>query len=318
MRNNHKEGFVRWIQRMASIVTIPLKWRSDLECLPLTREHYELYRNIHLHCLKMLGDFPDLKRCPGFNDKIQWLKLFDQRVELPVCSDKLKVRHFVAARIGEGYSPVVYQVASKFDDIDFESLPVAFVLKTNHDSGSVVLVRDKATLDRQHARCLFERALAKSYGWEKGEWAYRLIEPRIYAEEFLGPEELMPPADYKFHCVNGKVRWLQYISGRGKALEEVIVDPAGNVMHVALSHNMKSVNYFTRPAEWEKLVTIAQSLSAGFRYVRVDLYLTGGRIAVGEMTFFPKSGCYLGEGQLQLGQLLDFDRADANPLYCAE
>lgn len=292
---------------------IKSKWANDLMMLPLTPEHWELYFIIHKLCLRELGEFPDLINCRDFNDRIQWLKLFDQDPKMVVCSDKIKVRDYVRERVGDDYLNDIYQVHNHFDEIDFDALPNAFVIKTNHDSGTVLLVRDKSTFDRKAARERIDRSLKHVYGWQSGEWAYSYIKPQVLVEKFINPQLDKPPADYKFHCVNGEVAWLQYIFDRGQDTKECIVDVNGIATFEHFDQNMQHSEVFSRPIAWEKLLACARKLSNGFKYVRVDLFERDGQVSVGELTFYPLMGCYKTGGQRRLGQLLDFDRSTYKP-----
>src|SRR5206468_4400291 len=127
---------------------IKIKWRRDRLHLPLTPEHWELYEIIHHLCWRELNDFPNLIRCRDFNDRIQWLKLFDQSEAIVRCTDKILVRDYIRERVGATYLVNLYQTCEHFAEINFEALPNRFVIKANHDSGSVILVRDKGQLDR--------------------------------------------------------------------------------------------------------------------------------------------------------------------------
>jgi TupA-like ATPgrasp len=305
-------------QKIAVDRLIEDKWARDARVLPLVDEHRTLYRNIHLLCLYQLSEFPNLVDCRDYNDRIQWLKLFDQGPEVVRCSDKLGLRDFVEARLGTGYLPQLLQVASRYDELDFAALPSRFVIKTNHDSGSVILVPSKDTIDHAANRQTIGASLARVYGWEKGEWAYSLIEPRVFAEAYLGSEQAERPADFKFHCVDGRVAWLQYIYDRGRGTKEAIVDTQGRVTPMHFDHNMQHSEAFEKPAAWDDLVRVAEVLAQGFKYVRVDLYAFDSRIVVGEMTFFPLMGCYRSADQKPLGQLLDFDRRSAKPPICGQ
>jgi len=305
-------------QRIAVDRLIDDKWSRDARVLPLTDAHRTLYRNIHILCLHQLNEFPNLVNCRDYNDRIQWLKLFDQGPEVVQCSDKLGLRSFVEQRLGDGYLPQLLQVADRYDALDFAALPDQFVLKTNHDSGSVFLVPDKAAIDHARIRPQVEASLGRVYGWEKGEWAYSLIQPKVFAEAYLGTVQSERPADFKFHCVDGRVAWLQYIFDRGRGTKEAIIDPDGSVTPLHFDHNMQHAETFEKPAAWAELVRVAEVLAKGFRYVRVDLYWVEGRILVGEMTFFPLMGCYRSADQKPLGQLLNFDRSNAKPPICGQ
>jgi len=161
---------------------IRAKWLRDKRVLPLTSAHWELYNIIHHLCWRELHDFPNLINCRDFNDRLQWLKLFDQDPKIVQCSDKISVRDYVRERIGDGYLVELYQVHDRFAQIDFNALPNAFVIKANHDSGTVVLVRDKSKLDYDTVGARIDAALKRRYGWEKGEWAYSRIKPKVFVE----------------------------------------------------------------------------------------------------------------------------------------
>ncbi len=260
-----------------------------------------------------MGYWPELVNCRDFNHKIQWLKLFDQDESMVKCSDKLLVRDYVSERVGSKYLTALYQVGSQYQDIDFDRLPKSFVLKTNHDSGSVVLVRDKSILDHCATARLLNASLNRVYGSEKGEWAYALIAPKLFVEEFIDPGENMPPPDFKFHCVDGKVRYLHYIYDRGGDTRELFTDRQCRLHAFNVYFPYGDQRVFSKPIEWDEMVEIAEKLSGPFKYVRVDMFLSSGRIYVGEMTFWPMAGCYHEEGQGVLGRALDFDRHNAKP-----
>lgn len=294
-------------------LAIKKKWAQDLKRLPLTAAHWELYEIIHRLCLKELGEFPNLVDCRDFNDKIQWLKLFDQDVEIIRCSDKILVRDYVRERVGEEYLVELYQVHDHFDEIDFDALPKSFVIKTNHDSGTVILVRDKYTFDRNEAGLRIMQALKRPYGWNNAEWAYSYINPKVLVEEFIEFDVVKSPPDYKFHCVNGEVKWLQYIYDRGFNTKECILDSEGRIQKIHFDNNMQHSGEFKKPDSWDMLLKCAEKLSKGHKYLRVDLFSIDGKIYVGELTFYPLMGCYTGRGQKDLGRLLDFDRTTYKP-----
>jgi len=161
-------NFLRRVKRKAGhtcfAVWIDLKWRYDKRHLPLTPDHWELYDIIHRFCWRELGEFPNLINCRDYNDKMQWLKLFDQSKEIIRCTDKVRVRDYVRERIGEKYLVKLYQAHDHFYEIDFNALPKEFVIKANNDSGTVILVRDKSKLDYQAAAAQVEAALQQPMG----------------------------------------------------------------------------------------------------------------------------------------------------------
>lgn len=306
------------VQRGVLESKITRKWLQDKRCLPLTADHRELYNIIHRLCWRELGEFPNLINCRDFNDKIQWLKLFDQSEEIVRCSDKVLVRNYIRERVGEQHLINLYQVHNHFSQIDFDALPNAFVIKTNHDSGTVILVRDKSKLDRKAAEQQIEEALKQPYGWENGEWAYSFVTPKVLVEEFIEPENKMPPPDYKFYCVNGMVKFCHYIYDRGFDTKEQTIDPAGNDLATDLYPSFKLGTGFIKPSVWGEMIGVAERLGKGFKCVRVDLFCSNEHIYAGEMTFWPMAGHYKGEGQKTLGKYLDFDRETYKPFILSK
>jgi hypothetical protein len=308
-------SFCDLAQKNISRALIELKWMRDKAALPLSSEHKQIYKLIHILCERELGSSPCLVNCRDFNDRIQWLKLFDQDREIVRCSDKLGVRERVRERLGDEYLTKVYQVASQFGEIKLRDLPEQFVIKANHNSGTVQVVHDRSCLDLEAARSRFDQALRRAYGWSNGEWAYAYVKPMLFVEEFLGnPSTMAPPPDYKFHCCNGKVKWLQYIYDRGNKTKECIVDSDGVATGIHFDQNMIHSEEFQRPTNWIELCNTAETLAKGFKYARVDLFnLASRRIICGEITFYPLMGCYTTKGQRILGQLLDFDRTTFKP-----
>jgi len=170
-----------------------LKWNKDKRHLQLESENYDLYLMIHVSYWMKFYTFPNLLNCNDYNLKIHWLKLFDQNPLMIQCCDKVLVRDFVKERIGEGYLPELYKVSDSYSGINFDLLPSSFVIKTNHDSGTVVIVKDKTLLDHTNVELKIKESLSKSYGWDLGEWAYSFVKPRVFAEELLGFEDPVAP-----------------------------------------------------------------------------------------------------------------------------
>ena len=288
------------------------KWLVDRLNIPLDSSHKELYKIIHRLGYSQLNRLPDLVNCQDFNDRIQWLKLFDQDREIIRCSDKLGVRERVKERLGEAYLAKVYQVVDRFSEIRFEDLPSQFVIKTNHDSGTVLVVRDKSKIDYEAAKSRFDQALRRAYGWANGEWAYAYVKPKVFVEEYLEDSSGSPP-DYKFYVVEGTARYCHYIYNRHESAKEQVINIDGEDMRLELYPSFTYGNDFKKPGQWGSMIAIAEAVGRGFKCVRVDLYLIDSRILVGEMTFWPMAGHYKGKGQKAIGQLLDFDRTTFKP-----
>lgn len=296
-----------FIKKAILKLIILIKWFKDRHFIPLSYRDLHLYFKIHIFYHKELGSFPNLISPHDYNEKIQWLKLFDQNYLVARCSDKLSVKNYVQQKLGDGYTPLTLASGDSFSSIPIKSMPKSFVIKTNHDSGSVFLIKDKSNIQISKLNKKISESLAKTYGQENGEWQYQLIPPKVFAESYIGdPSNPYPPADYKFHCSNGKVLWLQYIYDRGSQTKETIIDDNGTPLSVHFDHNMTHSKNFSKPIVWDSMVDIAEKLSKPFKYVRVDLFEVDDKIYVGELTFYPLAGCYKGQGQVVLGERLNF------------
>ena len=292
--------------RAAFGVRLLLNQGLDAARLPLTADLLPLYRIIQRWHYRMLGSVSRIREVRTFNQRMHWLMLFDQDPQKTILSDKLHVKDAATALLGEGSVVPVLQVADSFDRLRLEGLPKAFVLKTNHDSGGVQLVRDVAAWDQSKSREFFERRLSRPYGVNKGEWQYQGIQRRIFVEELIDDGRGETPDDFKLHCVDGEVGFVQRISERASGGTETILDAEGQDLRIHLDQNFRRIAAAPLPKNWPQMIEVARLLSRGFKYVRVDLYDVNGRVLVGELTFTPKAGCYPGQGQEQLGGLIGF------------
>lgn len=240
---------------------------------------------------KKFNEYPDLDNPKDFNEKIQWLKIYDQDpLQIKLC-DKVAAKEWVAQIVGEKY---VIPSTEKFPA----------VWKTNHDSGGIAFLNSEK--DIPNALDILEKRLKRKHGMKKGEWAYRFIEPQIIKEKMLTSN-----VDYKFHCVDGKVKCMQMVWDRDQYGKECVFDEHGELTDFQVEpKNVYTPHDLLCPKEsFFELKSIAEKLSTGFKYVRVDLYWSDSQPWFGEMTFWPSSGCIARhEGLIKLGNLLDFDR----------
>ena len=248
-----------------------------------------------------------------YNEKIQWRKLFDQRIEQIQCSDKLGLRDYIRARGIDIRMPEVLWTGTSPEEIPWRSLPQQFVLKTNHDSGSVWLVADKERANFAQIGAEITDSLSRRYGVDTLEWPYVHIEPRVFAEEWLGPQYSSLP-DYKFHCANGRVRFMRLITGRNSlGTKDAIFDRAGKKLPGVLDTRFAPLEVDSPGPHFDYLRDCAEEIAAGWAYVRVDLYLWKEQAWLGEMTFFPMAGWYRGPGQNMLGKMIPLDRSSRRP-----
>lgn len=234
----------------------------------------------------------NLKNPRSFNEKLQWIKLYDRSPEYTQMVDKYEAKGYVADRIGKQYIIPTLGIWKHFDDIDFKLLPNQFVLKCTHDSGGLVICRDKNKLDLNAAKKKIEKSLSTNYYYNGREWPYKDIKPRIIAEEYMednGSKELI---DYKFYCFGGEPRFL-YVS---KGLEN---HQTARISFVTLDWKPATFGRSdykpfeklpNKPQNFEKMVELARELSKGYSFLRVDLYEINGRIYFSELTFSPNAG----------------------------
>lgn len=236
----------------------------------------------------------NLKNPKTFNEKLQWLKLNDRNREYTKMVDKIEAKKWVAERIGEEYIIPTLGVWHRAEDIDFDSLPDQFVLKTNHDSGGVVICKDKSTFDKEAAKRKLNESLQRDFYKYGREWPYKNVEPRILAEKYLAPENRDSDGnipDYKLMCFNGIVKCSFVVTERGTedGLKVTFFDNEWKKMPFE-RHYPASNKKLDRPAHYPKMVELAEKLSKGIKFVRVDFYEADDRIFFGEMTFYPGCG----------------------------
>ncbi len=225
-----------------------------------------------------------------YNEKIQWLKLYDSTPIKTKLADKYAVRDWIKDKIGEEYLIPLIGVYDKFDDIDFEKLPNQFVIKCNHGSGYNIIVKDKSQLNlketQKQINCWMNENFALKYGCELH---YRDISPKIIIEKYI--EEISSALyDYRFFCFDGKVKqiWLDIYSGTPNH-QRKIYDPDWSERLVTVKWPRIEEN-IPKPKNLDKMIELAEKLSTGFSTVRVDFYDINDKILFGEMTFTSMSG----------------------------
>lgn len=236
-----------------------------------------------------MGKFPNLKSPRTYNEKLQWLKLNDKHEEYSKWVDKYEAKELVRGILGEEYIIPTLGVWERFDDIDFDALPNAFVLKTTHDSGGVVICKDKNTFDLKSAKKKIEKSLRCNFFYEHREYPYKNIVPRIIAEQYMVDESGTELKDYKFFCFGGKCKMLFVATDRPIDTRFDFFDTDFNHLPFSQGHPL-ATKPIVKPAGFEKMIEISEILANPFRHVRVDLYDINGHIYFGELTFFHFSG----------------------------
>lgn len=230
-----------------------------------------------------------------FSEKIQWLKLNDKNPLYTMMVDKIEVKKFIKNRIGQEYIIPTLSECENMDDIDFESLPNQFVLKCNHDSGGVVVVRDKNKINIEEIMKTMGRRLRSNYYYYGREWPYKDVIPRILIEQYMEDERIGDLRDYKIHCFDGTPSFIQVIGNRvleNKKAKQSFYDFKWKKIDLIFGDYPPYSYELEKPHNLEKMFLISSELSKNLKYVRVDLYEINERLYFGELTFYPNSGFY--------------------------
>lgn len=240
------------------------------------------------HCM---GYELNLSNPRTFQEKLQWLKLYDYRPIYAKMCDKYEVKSFVADVIGEQYTVPTLGLYDRAEDIDYSTLPNTFVMKTTHDSGTIVVCKDKSKLDIEKTNMYLNKRLKIKYYLKERELYYKDVKPRIIVEKLIGvPDEDL--RDYKFFCFNGEPKLMFIISNRwGEGGHKAdYYDMDGKPVEIFQPGFENSETQPDLPPVFEEMKALASKLSKGIPHLRVDFYYTQGQIYVGELTFFDSGG----------------------------
>jgi len=239
--------------------------------------------------LKM-GKKLDLINPKTFNEKLQWLKLYDRKPEYTNMVDKYEARKYIAEKIGEEYLIPLLGVWGKVEDIDFEQLPNQFVLKPNHTSGNVYICKDKSKINYEELKKEIDSWMKREYYWVHREWPYKNVKPRIICEKYMVDESGYELKDYKIFCFNGKPEYVEVDFNRQVEHKLNPYDFDWNPLNFCdESKNDYNAN-IKKPERLEEMRNIAGKLSEQMDFLRVDFYSINNEIYVGELTLYPGSG----------------------------
>lgn len=237
------------------------------------------------------GQELDLNNPKTFNEKLQWLKIHDRNPLYIKLVDKYEVKQYVADRIGQEHIIPTYGVWNRFEDIDFEQLPVQFVLKTTHDSGSIVICKDKGKFNYKEASRKLNKSLKRNYYYKGREWPYKSVKPRIIAEQFMVDESGFELKDYKILCFDGVPKLIELHQGRFSDTHyQDFYDTEWNKTGICNIHEQQHPDLAPKPICLEQMLEYSRILSANIPHVRVDWYVINRALYFGEMTFYDASG----------------------------
>lgn len=255
-----------------------------------------LYKINPVLCTKLVfrlktGQKLDLNNPVTFNQKIQWIKLYDKEPLKETCSDKYTVREYVEKAgcpeilnelIWEGYEP---------EKIPFEELPEKCVIKATHGQGMNLICKNLSELNREKTIKLLKKWLKEKYLPCYGESFYGKVRPRIIVEKFLGDESGEEPADYKVFCFNGEPKIIDVHTGRFTNHTRNFYDLEWNLLKgVRMNYPCDENAAIPKPEELEQMLAYARCLSRPFIHVRVDFYIVNHKIYFGELSFTNGAG----------------------------
>lgn len=239
-----------------------------------------------------------------FNEKLNWLKVYNHNSIYTIMADKYAVKQFVADKIGEEYVVKNYGVWKNWEDIDFSKLPNQFVIKCTHDSGGAFICRDKESFDFEKVGKQIRKNLKRNFYFASREWPYKNIPHRVIVDELLDDHTGTELRDYKFWCFNGTPTYM-YCTIKGKNVYENFYDMDFNP--VMIDHGFpRHQPEFEKPQKFELMKEFAYLLSEGIPFVRIDFFEVNGKVFFGEFTFFDWGGNrpFGGDWDDKLGKLI--------------
>ena len=230
-----------------------------------------------------------------FNEKLQWLKLYDRKPIYTAMVDKIEAKKFVAGIIGQEHIIPTLGVWNRFDDIQFDKLPEQFVLKCSHDSGGLFICKNKKMFNAAEAKKVINKCLKQNYYWLSREWPYKNVQPRILAEQYMEDKTLSSSGlvDYKFFCFNGNPKLLYVSRGLDNhPTAEISFYGMDGIEKEYHRNDYKPYHNAIMPSNFDEMKSIAKRIAAEVDspFVRIDLYSINGGIFFSEITLSPCSG----------------------------
>lgn len=232
----------------------------------------------------------DLKNPKTIHEKLIWLRLNERNPLHTLCTDKYAVREYIKNKIGDKYLiPLVFHTDDPAEIIP-ENLPdYPFIIKTNHACRGEIIVKDKLQIDWNWVQKTLKKSLKSNFYYKGREWQYKNIEPCIVVEKLLLDKNFNIPYEYKFHCCNGRVKFIEVYIDKYVDKKLNFYDPNWNILDCRVS-TVDNGKDFKKPEVLNKMKSLAEILARDFIFVRVDFYNFGSEIYFGELTFTPVGG----------------------------
>jgi hypothetical protein len=237
----------------------------------------------------MSGRFPDLRNPKRFTEKVQVRKLYSRHPLYPVLVDKYAAKAFIAERAGSEYVIETYWVGRNLEEIEWDQIPLPAVVKPTHGSGAGVFLHDRSDIDKLLRNNPAPHWMAQRHDRINREWAYGQLVPQVIIERMLG-ENGSAPDDYRFFVLSGKVALIELRLRRDGIGYECYYTSDWKRMALSSNYYPSYPHEPSRPAQLDEMLEVARRVAGDIDFVRVDLYLEGGKVYVGELTLYPGGG----------------------------
>lgn len=257
-----------------------------------------------------------------YNEKIQWLKLNDRKDIYSMMVDKYETKKYVSKIIGEEYIIPTIGIYNKFEEIDFNQLPDKFVMKCTHDSGGIVICKNKSKLNLKKAKKKINKSLKQNYFYYGREWPYKNVKPRIIIEKYMEDQSQKNILDYKFFCFGGKVECLYISEGSHSNNQKLqFYDKNFNLIDCTRKDYKKFEVLPQKPINFNKMIEFSEVLSKNIEHIRVDFYEINGKLYFSELTFYTGSG-YIPwvdkKWDYEFGKMINLDNVIKRGNVCEE
>ncbi len=298
-----RNGFLFFLSRVVYEIWVFFKFRIRRN-RTIIRDKYR----------RIFGYTLDLSAPRTLNEKLQWLKLNDQKDFYTICADKYAVRDYLARMFGAEYLiPLIYHTDNWRAVVPEHIARYPCIVKANHTSGDYVILRNPDDVDWKELKRRCRWWLKKDYYAVSQEWQYKNIKRQIVVEELLQTRSGRIPNDYKLHYINGKLQFVYVSIDREGANKRNIYDENWSPLDFTWvekgAGNVRGAEIEV-PATFETMKAIGSKIAADFKYVRVDFYDVDGRLYFGEITLYHGSGFDVftpPEYDLKYGELLNLN-----------
>lgn len=238
-----------------------------------------------------------------FCEKINWLKLYERNPLYTVLVDKYRVKLWLQEHFCSDYIIPTLAVYETVDEINLDLLPDAFVIKCNHDSGSVYICHDKSSgiyydkymnaLTFNEVKSCLSKGLSHNFYFDNREWPYKNVSPCIIVEKLLLQSDGTIPNDYKLFYINGEFEFTYVSYDREGVNDRCTYDKDWNrlpFVYVDHYNEIMNTSDVPCPATYEQMLDFGKKISEYFKFVRVDLYDVDGKMYFGEVTPYHSAG----------------------------